>query len=84
MLASPFLLAGLVLASAAASMRFSREGLAKSLVFFSLAGSFALFVSSVVLNAISSADAMSPVLAAWLPVAAAIAAGGTGILYIYE
>jgi lipopolysaccharide export system permease protein len=82
LIALPFLLAGLTLVIAVATLPFPKDGWGIRQIAFALALCFGLYVVMLVFSALSSAGVLSPVVAAWLPVAAVALAGTAGLLYV--
>jgi lipopolysaccharide export system permease protein len=77
LLARPFLLAAMVLLAAAVSLRFFRFGGIQKMVLSGVAAGFLLYILSKVTEDMSTAELMSPVAAAWLPV---LVGGLTGLI----
>jgi lipopolysaccharide export system permease protein len=77
LLARPFLLAAMVFLAAAVSLRFFRFGGVQKMVLSGVAAGFLLYVLSKVIEDLSKAELLQPVVAAWLPV---LAGGLTGVL----
>jgi lipopolysaccharide export system permease protein len=81
LLARPFLLASMVLLAAAASLRFFRFGGVRNMVLGGVLAGFLLYVLSKVVDDMSKADLMHPMVAAWLPVLVGGLAGFVALLY---
>ena len=81
LLARPFLLVAMVLLAAAASLRFFRFGGVRHMVLGGVLAGFLLYVMSKVVDDMSKADLMNPMVAAWLPVAIGGLAGSLALLY---
>jgi len=81
LLARPFLLASMVLLAAAASLRFFRFGGVRNMVLGGILAGFLLYVMSKVVDDMSKADLMHPIVAAWLPVLIGALAGFVALLY---
>jgi lipopolysaccharide export system permease protein len=77
LLARPFLLAAMVLLAAAFSLRFFRFGGVQIMVLGGVASGFVLYVMSKVMDDLSQAELVPPVVAAWLP---ALVGGLTGFV----
>lgn len=81
LLAQPFLLASMVLLAAAVSLRFFRFGGIQKMVMGGVFGGFLLYVMSKVMDDMSKADLLAPILAAWLPATLATLVGLLTLLY---
>lgn len=81
LLASPFLLAAMVLVAGAVSLRFFRFGGVQKMVLGGIAAGFLLYVLSKVTEDLSKADLMYPLAAAWLPVCVGGLTGFLALLY---
>lgn len=81
LLAQPFMLAAMVLLAAAFSLRFFRFGGVPKMVLGGVAAGFALYVMAKVSDDMSKAELLSPLLAAWLPVAVGGMTGFVALLY---
>jgi lipopolysaccharide export system permease protein len=81
LLARPFLLASMVLLAAAASLRFFRFGGVRNMVLGGILAGFLLYVMSKVIDDMSKADLIYPMVAAWLPVMIGGLAGIVALLY---
>jgi lipopolysaccharide export system permease protein len=81
LLARPFLLASMVLLAAAASLRFFRFGGVRNMVLGGILAGFLLYVMSKVIDDMSKADLIHPMVAAWLPVMIGGLAGIVALLY---
>jgi lipopolysaccharide export system permease protein len=81
LLAQPFMLAAMVLLAAAFSLRFFRFGGVPKMVLGGIIAGFALYVMSKVSDDMSRAELLSPLLAAWLPVAVGGMTGFVALLY---
>jgi lipopolysaccharide export system permease protein len=69
LIARPFLLAAMILLASSVSLRAFRFGGVPQRILTGVAAGFALYVLSKVTGDLSKADLLSPLLAAWLPVA---------------
>jgi lipopolysaccharide export system permease protein len=81
LLARPFLLAAMVLLAAAVSLRFFRFGGVQKMVLSGITAGFLLFVLSKITEDMSKSELMSPLLAAWIPVAIGGLTGFVALLY---
>jgi lipopolysaccharide export system permease protein len=81
LLAQPFMLAAMVLLAAAFSLRFFRFGGVPKMVLGGVIAGFALYVMAKVADDMSRAELLSPLLAAWLPVAVGGMTGFVALLY---
>ena len=81
LLARPFLLAAMVLLAAAVSLRFFRFGGVQKMVLGGVAAGFLLYVLSKVTDDLSKAELITPIVAAWLPVAIGGLTGFVALLY---
>ncbi len=81
LLARPFLLASMVFLAAAVSLRFFRFGGIQKMVLSGIAAGFLLYVFAKVIEDMSTAELMSPVAAAWLPVLIGSLTGLITLLY---
>jgi lipopolysaccharide export system permease protein len=81
LLAQPFLLASMVLLAAAVSLRFVRFGGVQKMVVIGVLMGFFIFVMAKVVDDLSKAGAMSPFIAAWLPVSFGSVVGFMTILF---
>jgi lipopolysaccharide export system permease protein len=81
LLARPFLLASMVFLAAAVSLRFFRFGGIQKLVLSGIAAGFLLYVLAKVIEDLSTAGLLAPVVAAWLPVALGSLTGLITLLY---
>jgi lipopolysaccharide export system permease protein len=81
LLARPFLLAAMVLLAASVSLRFFRFGGVQKMVLSGIAAGFLLFVLSKITEDMSKSDLMSPLAAAWIPVAIGGLTGFVALLY---
>lgn len=79
LLARPFLLAAMVLLAASFSLRFFRMGGVQTMVLGGILSGFLLYVLSKITEDMSTADLLSPVVAAWGPV---LLGGLTGFLVL--
>jgi lipopolysaccharide export system permease protein len=77
LLARPFLLASMVLLAAAFSLRFFRFGGVQIMVLGGVASGFVLYVMSKVMDDLSQAELVPPIVSAWLP---ALVGGLTGFV----
>jgi lipopolysaccharide export system permease protein len=81
LLARPFLLAAMVLLAASVSLRFFRFGGVQKMVLSGITAGFLLFVLSKVTEDMSKSELMSPLAAAWIPVAVGGLTGLVALLY---
>jgi lipopolysaccharide export system permease protein len=81
LLALPFLFASMVLLAAAVSLRFFRFGGIQKMVLSGVGAGFLLYVLSKGFEDFSKAELLSPVAAAWLPVALGGLTGVITLLY---
>jgi lipopolysaccharide export system permease protein len=81
LLAKPFLLASMVLLSAAVSLRFFRFGGVQKMVLGGVLAGFLLYVLSKVTDDMAKAELLHPVVAAWLPVSFGGVIGVVALLY---
>jgi lipopolysaccharide export system permease protein len=81
LLARPFLLAAMVLLAASVSLRFFRFGGVQKMVLSGITAGFLLFVLSKITEDMSKSELMSPVAAAWIPVAVGGLTGFVALLY---
>jgi lipopolysaccharide export system permease protein len=81
LLARPFLLVSMVFLAAAVSLRFFRFGGVPKMVLGGVLAGFLLYVMSKVIDDMSKADLMHPLVAAWLPVVAGGLTGFVVLLY---
>lgn len=81
LIARPFFLAAMVLLAAAFSLRFFRMGGVQKMVLAGLASGFALYVLSKITEDLAKAALLSPIAAAWLPVAIGSLIGFVALLY---
>jgi lipopolysaccharide export system permease protein len=81
LLARPLLFGSTVLLAAAFSLRFFRFGGVQMMVLGGVASGFALYIMSKVLDDLSHAELLSPIVAAWLPAAAGGLTGLVALLY---
>jgi lipopolysaccharide export system permease protein len=81
LLARPFLLVAMVLLAAAVSLRFFRFGGVQKMVLSGISAGFLLFVLSKITEDMSKAELLSPVAAAWIPVAVGSLTGLVALLY---
>jgi lipopolysaccharide export system permease protein len=77
LLARPFLLAAMVLLAAAFSLRFFRFGGVQIMVLGGVASGFVLYVMSKVMDDLSHAELVPPIVSAWVP---ALVGGLTGFV----
>jgi lipopolysaccharide export system permease protein len=81
LLARPFLLAAMVLLAASVSLRFFRFGGVQKMVLSGITAGFLLFVLSKITEDMSKSELMSPVAAAWIPVALGGLTGFVALLF---
>jgi lipopolysaccharide export system permease protein len=81
LLARPFLLAAMVLLAASVSLRFFRFGGVQKMVLSGISAGFLLFVLSKITEDMSKSELLSPVAAAWIPVAIGGLTGLVALLY---
>jgi len=81
LLARPFLLAAMVLLAASVSLRFFRFGGVQKMVLSGITAGFLLFVLSKITEDMSKSELMSPLAAAWIPVAVGGLTGFVALLY---
>jgi lipopolysaccharide export system permease protein len=81
LLARPFVLAAMVLLAAAFSLRFFRFGGVQIMVLGGVASGFALYVMSKVVDDLSNAELLPPLVAAWLPAFVGGLTGFVALLY---
>ncbi|HEV3160188.1 MAG TPA: LPS export ABC transporter permease LptG [Xanthobacteraceae bacterium] len=81
LLARPFLLAAMVLLAASVSLRFFRFGGVQKMILSGISAGFLLFVLSKVTEDMSKSELLSPVAAAWIPVAIGGLTGFVALLY---
>jgi lipopolysaccharide export system permease protein len=81
LLARPFLLVAMVLLAAAVSLRFFRFGGIQTMVVCGVLAGYLLYVVSRVVDDMSKADLMHPLVAAWLPVLIGGVTGFVALLY---
>lgn len=79
LLTRPVLFVAMTLIAGTVSLRFARFGQARAVVLGGLGAAFALYVATVLVRAFGSAGMVAPVVAAWMPVLAALLLG-TAIL----
>jgi lipopolysaccharide export system permease protein len=81
LLARPFLLAAMVLLAASVSLRFFRFGGVQKMILSGISAGFLLFVLSKVTEDMSKSELLSPIAAAWIPVAIGSLTGFVALLY---
>ena len=81
LLAKPFLLAAMVLLAASVSLRFFRFGGVQKMVLSGISAGFLVFVLAKITEDMSKSELMSPLAAAWIPVAVGGLAGFVALLY---
>jgi len=81
LLSRPFLLAAMVLLGASVSLRFFRFGGVQSMILGGICAGFLLFVLSKITEDMSTAELLSPVLAALIPVLVGSLTGFVVLLY---
>ncbi len=81
LLSRPFLLAAMVLLGASVSLRFFRFGGVQKMVLSGISAGFLLFVLSKITEDMSTAELISPVMAAWIPVLVGSLTGFVALLY---
>ena len=79
LLTRPVLFVAMTLIAGTVSLRFARFGQARTVVLGGLGAAFALYVATVLVRAFGSSGMVAPVVAAWMPVLAALLLG-TAIL----
>jgi lipopolysaccharide export system permease protein len=84
LLAQPLLLAAMVLLAAAVSLRFFRFGGTQKMVVAGILGGFAIYVLSKVMDDLTKAELMSPVAAAWTPIAVGGLTGLMALLFLED
>ena len=81
LLARPFLLAAMVLLAASVSLRFFRFGGVQKMILSGISAGFFLFVLSKITEDMSKSELLSPMAAAWIPVAIGSLTGFVALLY---
>jgi lipopolysaccharide export system permease protein len=81
LLARPFMLAAMVLLAAAFSLRFFRMGGVQKMVLGGVASGFLLYIMSKLTDDLSKAELLTPMIAAWMPVAIGAMTGFVALLY---
>ena len=81
LIARPFLLSAMVLLAASVSLRFFRFGGVQKMVLSGVAAGFSLFVLQKIVDDMSKADLLVPLVAAWIPVAVGGLTGLVALLY---
>jgi lipopolysaccharide export system permease protein len=81
LIARPFLLCAMVLLAAAVSLRFFRFGGVQRMLLSGISAGFMLFVLQKVTEDMSTAELMSPMAAAWIPVLVGSLIGFVALLY---
>jgi lipopolysaccharide export system permease protein len=81
LIARPFMLAAMVLLAAAFSLRFFRFGGVQKMVLAGIGSGFLLYVLSKVIDDVSTAELLNPIVAAWLPVLVGAMTGFVVLLY---
>jgi lipopolysaccharide export system permease protein len=81
LLARPFMLAAMVLLATAFSLRFFRFGGVQKMIVGGIAAGFLVYVISKVTDDLSKAEALPPMVAAWLPVFLGSLFGVMALLY---
>jgi lipopolysaccharide export system permease protein len=81
LLARPFLLAAMVLLAASVSLRFFRFGGVQKMILSGISAGFLLFVLSKITEDMSKSELLSPMAAAWIPVAIGSLTGFVALLY---
>jgi lipopolysaccharide export system permease protein len=81
LLARPFMLAAMVLLAAAFSLRFFRFGGVQKMVLGGVASGFLLYVMTKLIDDVSKAELLNPLVAAWLPVMIGGTIGFVALLY---
>ena len=79
-LTRPVLFVAMTLIAGTVSLRFARFGQARLVVLGGLGAAFALYVATVIVRAFGSAGMVAPVVAAWMPVLAALLLGAAILL----
>ena len=80
LLTRPVLFVAMTLIAGTVTLRFARFGQARTVVLGGLAAAFALYVATVLVRAFGAAGMVAPVVAAWLPVLAALMFGAAVLL----
>jgi lipopolysaccharide export system permease protein len=81
LIARPFMLAAMVLLAAAVSLRFFRFGGVQKMVLSGVSAGFLLFVLAKITEDMSKSELMSPIAAAWTPVAVGGLSGFVALLF---
>jgi lipopolysaccharide export system permease protein len=81
LLARPFMLAAMVLLAAAFSLRFFRMGGVQKMVLGGVASGFMLYIMSKLMDDLSKAELLPPVVSAWMPAAIGAMTGFVVLLY---
>jgi lipopolysaccharide export system permease protein len=81
LLARPFMLAAMVLLAAAFSLRFFRMGGVQKMVLGGVASGFLLYIISKLTDDLSKAELITPMIAAWMPVAVGAMTGFVALLH---
>ena len=81
LIALPALMVAMTLIAATVSLRYSRMGQLTSMILGGIVAGFLLYVALVVFTAFGNVGFVAPVLAAWVPVLAALFFGVTFLLY---
>jgi lipopolysaccharide export system permease protein len=84
LLARPFMLAAMVLLAAAFSLRFFRMGGVQKMVLGGVASGFLLYIMSKLTDDLSKAELITPLIAAWMPVAVGAMTGFVALLYLED
>ena len=80
LLTRPVLFVAMTLIAGTVTLRFARFGQARTVVLGGLAAAFALYVATVLVRAFGAAGLVAPVVAAWMPVLAALLFGAAVLL----
>lgn len=81
LIALPALMLAMTLIAASVTLRYSRMGQLTSMILGGIVAGFLLYVALVVFTAFGNVGFVAPVLAAWVPVVAALFFGVTSLLY---
>jgi lipopolysaccharide export system permease protein len=81
LLARPFMLAAMVLLAAAFSLRFFRMGGVQKMVLGGIASGFLLYIMSKLMDDLSKAELLPPIISAWMPATIGAMTGFVVLLY---
>jgi lipopolysaccharide export system permease protein len=84
LIARPFLLSAMVLLAASVSLRFFRFGGVQKMVLSGVTAGFLLFVLQKIVDDMSRADLLAPLVAAWIPVSVGGLTGLVALLYLED